>query len=59
MILKGSWDNWVGAVEMTKVGNKFVTEMYLPESSYEYKFVVDGEWRIDYTKPFRGLNNYC
>ncbi|KAJ3313439.1 hypothetical protein HDV04_001868 [Boothiomyces sp. JEL0838] len=59
VILKGSWDNWVGAVEMTKVGNKFVTEMYLPESSYEYKFVVDGEWRIDYTKPFRGLNNYC
>ncbi|KAJ3325446.1 hypothetical protein HDV06_004305 [Boothiomyces sp. JEL0866] len=58
VLLKGSWDNWTGAIEMIKVGNKFVSDLYLPDASYEYKFIVDGEWRIDYTKPFKGLNNY-
>jgi hypothetical protein len=59
VILRGSWDDWRGEVEMGKESHGFVCRVQLQRGRYEYKYVVDDLWMVDPTKPVTGdtLNN--
>lgn len=50
--VKGNWDDWQNGVFLTKSdqGN-FRAEIDLPLGTHIYKFLVDGEWGVDNTKP--------
>eukprot|EP00850_Spirogloea_muscicola_P018931 SM000179S03403 [mRNA] locus=s179:86515:89512:+ [translate_table: standard] len=39
----GGWNNPIAAVPVG--GPKFVTNLRLPQGKYNYKFIVDGQWR--------------
>ncbi|MBQ8625395.1 MAG: starch-binding protein [Agathobacter sp.] len=43
----GSMNEWASGFEMTKDGNVFSYTCELDAGTYQYKFVVDGEWIID------------
>ena len=45
----GSFNDWDPAARALKRGkdDSFLTWMNLPVGTYEYRFVVDGEWRED------------
>ena len=49
----GTFNDWKPAKLMTdKNGNGvYVAVMLLEPGTYEYKFVVDGEWRLDERNP--------
>jgi len=48
--LSGSFNQWNKGA-MKKEGNKFVGSVGVRPGPYEYKFVVDGHWCIDPSKP--------
>mmetsp|Transcript_11032 Transcript_11032/g.9464 ORF Transcript_11032/g.9464 Transcript_11032/m.9464 type:complete len:141 (-) Transcript_11032:867-1289(-) len=50
--VRGSWDDWKEPIKLTKdeQGN-FKGSAYLTPHNHTYKFVVDGEWKVDVTKP--------
>eukprot|EP01018_Ginkgo_biloba_P017094 Gb_24881 [translate_table: standard] len=41
----GSWDNWTSKKLLQRVGKDFTIMKVLPSGVYQYKFLVDGEWR--------------
>lgn len=45
-----SSDNWK-QVRMTQTGDQWVTHLVLSPGTYEYKFIVDGQWFYDICKP--------
>eukprot|EP00181_Compsopogon_caeruleus_P006721 CAMPEP_0184678962 /NCGR_PEP_ID=MMETSP0312-20130426/1785_1 /TAXON_ID=31354 /ORGANISM="Compsopogon coeruleus, Strain SAG 36.94" /LENGTH=271 /DNA_ID=CAMNT_0027128101 /DNA_START=6 /DNA_END=821 /DNA_ORIENTATION=- len=47
----GAWDQWTSKVPMHRQGNDFSTIINLPLGRYQYKFVVDGEWRVSSNEP--------
>lgn len=49
VFLAGSFNDWkYGATAMTRgKGGKWVAELTLHHGVYEYRFVVDGEWKLD------------
>ena len=58
--VKGSWDEWKNEVELTKSNDRFVATVDIKPGHYEFKFIVDGEWKTveDYAKTFRsGFEN--
>jgi len=58
VLLKGSWDQWTDATALVKTPDGFACALELPFGSYQYKFIVDGEWRADLSKPMRDINNH-
>eukprot|EP01017_Pseudomicrothorax_dubius_P048413 TRINITY_DN879_c0_g1_i1.p1 TRINITY_DN879_c0_g1~~TRINITY_DN879_c0_g1_i1.p1 ORF type:complete len:594 (+),score=117.05 TRINITY_DN879_c0_g1_i1:17-1798(+) len=50
---KGSWDSWKQAIKLEPHMNplnqqlEFTAKLELRPGMYTYKFIVDGEWRID------------
>jgi len=64
VLVAGSFNDWQArATPMSKQrGGKWATELLLKSGNYEYRFVVDGQWRDDpmaarfVTNPFGGLN---
>ncbi|KXS11756.1 carbohydrate-binding module family 48 protein [Gonapodya prolifera JEL478] len=66
--LTGTMDRWQRSLRMERalddrMGLVFKTKVPVPLGSrLEYKFIIDGDWQVDYTKPvvpaaFGGLNN--
>lgn len=49
--LEGSFDNWTTRHVMQKSGKDFSLVKLLPPGVYQYKFIVDGEWRYDPSLP--------
>jgi 5'-AMP-activated protein kinase regulatory beta subunit len=41
------WDPTKNPMKDNPNSGKFVTTMLLPAGRHEYKFVVNGEWRVD------------
>lgn len=52
--IAGDFNNWDPAADrMTKRKGAFVKKLELPTGAHQYKFVVDGEWRIDPSAPMQ------
>lgn len=49
VFLAGTFNNWkCGATPMTSAGSgKWIAELTLHHGVHEYRFVVDGEWKLD------------
>lgn len=48
VFLVGDFNNWNPTLErMDKEGDVFIMRLYLLPGPHRYKFVVDGEWRVD------------
>ncbi|GAQ89891.1 5'-AMP-activated protein kinase beta subunit [Klebsormidium nitens] len=43
--VEGSWDNWTTRQPLQKSGKDFTLIKMLPPGIYQYKFIVDDEWR--------------
>jgi len=63
VMVAGSFNNWKQYI-MTYDDQKkiFILNMKLKKGEYEYKFIVNGEWKLDETLPFtmncNGYNNH-
>jgi 5'-AMP-activated protein kinase regulatory beta subunit len=56
--VEGSFDNWTVRTALQKTGNDFTIVKLLSPGVYQYKFIVDGEWRYDPGQPaMYDLNN--
>jgi 1,4-alpha-glucan branching enzyme len=56
----GSFNDWDPEAKFltdTKKDGVFRCTMMLPPGEYEYKFVVDGDWRIDENNPWFASND--
>ncbi|EGR27824.1 hypothetical protein IMG5_188500 [Ichthyophthirius multifiliis] len=42
----GTFTNWINHVQLQKQGQEFSVCVKLPPDVYQYKFIVDGEWRF-------------
>ena len=54
--VEGSFDNWQSRQALHRSGNReFAIVKMLPPGVYQYKFIVDNEWRFapDQPHPFR------
>jgi len=50
--LRGNWDEWANGVQLKKSeAGGYKIKMTLPPGTYLFKFIVDGQWTVDYTKP--------
>jgi len=45
--VSGSYDKWQKKLRLNKSHDDFVAVVELPAGVHEYKFHVDGEWKID------------
>lgn len=43
--VEGSWDNWKIRKPLQKSGKDFTIMKVLPSGVYQYRFIVDGQWR--------------
>ncbi|KAI3905756.1 hypothetical protein MKW92_010551 [Papaver armeniacum] len=43
--VEGSWDNWTSRKKLQRSGKDHSILLVLPSGIYQYKFIVDGEWR--------------
>ncbi|XP_035543869.1 SNF1-related protein kinase regulatory subunit beta-2-like isoform X2 [Juglans regia] len=43
--VEGSWDNWRTRIHLQRSGKDFIIMKVLPSGVYQYRFVVDGQWR--------------
>ncbi|PON90293.1 SNF1-related protein kinase regulatory subunit beta [Trema orientale] len=43
--VEGSWDNWKMRVPLQRSGKDFTIMKVLPSGVYQYRFIVDGQWR--------------
>eukprot|EP00246_Nothoceros_aenigmaticus_P005029 TRINITY_DN16841_c0_g1_i1.p1 TRINITY_DN16841_c0_g1~~TRINITY_DN16841_c0_g1_i1.p1 ORF type:complete len:185 (+),score=31.56 TRINITY_DN16841_c0_g1_i1:292-846(+) len=57
--VQGSWDNWTSAHPLQRSGKDFTLVKVLPSGVYQYKFIVDGEWRYaaDHPAVFDEMGN--
>ncbi|GFZ03338.1 SNF1-related protein kinase regulatory subunit beta-2 [Actinidia rufa] len=43
--VEGSWDNWKSRKPLQRSGKDFTLMKVLPSGVYQYRFIVDGQWR--------------
>ncbi|OIT34037.1 PREDICTED: SNF1-related protein kinase regulatory subunit beta-2 [Nicotiana attenuata] len=43
--VEGSWDNWKSRNPLQRSGKDFTILKVLPSGVYQYRFIVDGQWR--------------
>lgn len=57
--VEGSFDNWSTRQVLQRTGKDFNIVKLLPPGVYQYKFIVDGEWKYDPNQPamFDGMGN--
>jgi 1,4-alpha-glucan branching enzyme len=60
VFLAGSFNSWDPSVRPLKKDAKGVwkTIMMLPKGTYEYRFIVDGQWVDDPDYPEKRLNEF-
>ncbi|ONI09709.1 hypothetical protein PRUPE_4G004500 [Prunus persica] len=44
--VEGSWDNWKTRMALQRSGKDFTIMKVLPSGVYQYRFIVDGQWRF-------------
>eukprot|EP00879_Flechtneria_rotunda_P003348 GHRR01003575.1.p1 GENE.GHRR01003575.1~~GHRR01003575.1.p1 ORF type:complete len:273 (+),score=72.07 GHRR01003575.1:199-1017(+) len=49
--VEGSFDNWSSRQPLQKTGRDFTVIKLLPPGVYQYKFIVDGDWKYDPNQP--------
>ena len=53
----GEWDGWTHGTPMVEFStNQWSANIEIDPGMYCYKFVIDGNWTIDSSNPYRG---YC
>uniref|UniRef100_A0A1D1ZLK0 SNF1-related protein kinase regulatory subunit beta-2 n=1 Tax=Anthurium amnicola TaxID=1678845 RepID=A0A1D1ZLK0_9ARAE len=59
--VEGSWDNWRTKQPLQRSGLDFNIMKVLPSGVYQYKFIVDGEWRYSPDLPWghNEMGNAC
>ncbi|KAK1296922.1 SNF1-related protein kinase regulatory subunit beta-2 [Acorus calamus] len=57
----GSWDNWKTRKSLHRSGKDFAIMKVLPSGVYQYKFIVDGEWKFARDMPWMpdDMGNPC
>eukprot|EP00877_Chromochloris_zofingiensis_P004634 jgi/Chrzof1/14171/Cz08g28030.t1 len=57
--VEGSWDNWSTRQPLQRTGKDFTVIKLLPPGVYQYKFIVDGDWKYDPNQPamYDEMNN--
>ncbi|XP_071710887.1 SNF1-related protein kinase regulatory subunit beta-2-like [Rutidosis leptorrhynchoides] len=50
--VEGSWDNWKTRKPLQRSGKDFIILKVLPSGVYQYRFVVDGQWRYSPDLPW-------
>ncbi|CAL0301086.1 unnamed protein product [Lupinus luteus] len=43
--VEGSWDNWKTRIPLQRSGKDFTIIKVLPSGVYQFRFIVDGQWR--------------
>ena len=56
--LAGSFNNWVPKAMRKQKDGSFACTVELSPGTYEYKFVVDGQWVVDPDTNAWAMNNY-
>lgn len=52
VILAGSFNNWnERQIALQRIGDYWKLDVFLPDGTYGYKFIVNGEWIIDPQNP--------
>jgi len=51
--ISGSYNNWQSTIRLSPSHEDFVAIVELPEGVHEYKFLVDGVWKVDPKEPSR------
>ena len=48
-LVKGSWDKWKKEIPLNTKNGDGVSRgsVFLDPGDYEYKFIVDGEWKVN------------
>lgn len=55
VVVAGAWDNWAGRTALVRgADGTWEARMHLPARTYQYKFVVDGQWCYDVRRPTAG-----
>eukprot|EP00882_Tetradesmus_deserticola_P010062 GHRQ01010632.1.p1 GENE.GHRQ01010632.1~~GHRQ01010632.1.p1 ORF type:complete len:278 (+),score=82.35 GHRQ01010632.1:267-1100(+) len=49
--VEGSFDNWSSRQPLQRTGRDFTVIKLLPPGVYQYKFIVDGDWKYDPNQP--------
>ncbi|KAG8365336.1 hypothetical protein BUALT_Bualt18G0094100 [Buddleja alternifolia] len=49
--VEGSWDDWKTRKPLQKSGKDFTIMKVLPSGVYQYRFIVDGQWRYSPDQP--------
>ncbi|CAH9133785.1 unnamed protein product [Cuscuta epithymum] len=50
--VEGSWDDWKTRKPLQRSGKDFTILKVLPSGFYQYRFIVDGQWRYSPDVPF-------
>nr|CAB3265153.1 5'-AMP-activated protein kinase subunit beta-1 [Phallusia mammillata] len=61
--ISGSYDKWQNKLRLNRSHDDFVAVVDLPAGVHEYKFLVDGNWKVDPQEPTKQndmgtVNNY-
>ncbi|MFM9984016.1 MAG: glycogen-binding domain-containing protein [Flavobacteriales bacterium] len=52
VVVAGSFNNWSeGEPEMQRIGDSWVLDVFLPDGTFPYKFIVDNNWITDPANP--------
>jgi 1,4-alpha-glucan branching enzyme len=58
VLLVGDFNGWTPVDMKKQKDGQFVALLTLPAGTYEYKFIVDGQWRVDPDNSAWALNPY-
>ncbi|KAA8499601.1 SNF1-related protein kinase regulatory subunit beta-2 [Porphyridium purpureum] len=51
VFVTGAWDHWQSKAQMHRAGNEYMVILSLQCGRFQYKFIVDGEWRHCASQP--------
>lgn len=59
IILAGSFNHWSeDSFQMRRVKNGWVYSMKLPSGKHHYKFIIDGQWKVDPSNPIKEFDGH-
>ena len=58
VLLAGDFTDWLPRRMKKQRDGLFVSILALPAGSYQYKFLVDGEWTADQDNPDYSINTF-
>jgi 1,4-alpha-glucan branching enzyme len=58
VVLCGTFNGWKPAAMRKQKDGSFAVNVNLPKGTYEYKFIIDGQWHIDPENDMWAANPY-